>query len=251
MPPDRPTTITPPPDPLAGELRRSGFVHIAPGAWRALIGPAPLAGWTDFAASWERLDPDRWMGDGGTYRRRRFAAFAVGGDDIRRKPHQPHFQDRAYNPLNGGVDRWFSAVEPAIGDHPFTRALLATGGTLADRLTDTPGTEWHVEMHQFRILAQPGETASPTPEGLHRDGVAAVLMMLVGRDNITGGISQITDPAGRVLARIALAEPLEAIVLDDRRLRHAVSPIRTIDPDRPGRRDVLVLTFRHMNGVPA
>ena len=34
----------------------------------------------------------------------------AGDRRIRRKPHQPHYQSRDYNPLNGGIERWFEPV---------------------------------------------------------------------------------------------------------------------------------------------
>ena len=40
-----------------------------------------------------------------------------------------------------------------------------------------------------------------------------------------------------------LAEPFDAMVLDDARVRHGVSPIRPIDPAQPALRDVLVVTL--------
>ena len=51
------------------------------------------------------------MADGGRYRKRRFAVF--GGERraaIVRKPHQPHYQSRDYNTLNGGIERWFEPM---------------------------------------------------------------------------------------------------------------------------------------------
>ena len=55
------------------------------------------------------------MADGGRYRKRRHAAFgARAGEPIHRKPHQPHYQSRDYNPLNGGIARWFDPVLPEI-----------------------------------------------------------------------------------------------------------------------------------------
>ena len=42
-----------------------------------------------------------------------------------RKPHQPHYQSRDYNPLNGGIERWFEPVTDEIGAHPTLRAILA------------------------------------------------------------------------------------------------------------------------------
>ena len=39
---------------------------------------------------------------------------ASAGEPIHRKPHQPHYQSRDYNPLNGGIERWFAPVLPEI-----------------------------------------------------------------------------------------------------------------------------------------
>lgn len=230
--------------PFVARLEASGFAHAVAAEWRSILTSSRLADWASFAASWQRLDPDRWMADGGAYRRRRFATFTVRGGTVARKPHQAHFQSSRYNHLNGGVDRWFSPVETAIGDHPVTQALLTVGTAMANLLTGDQHSGWHAEMHQFRVAARAGEHAFPTPEGLHRDGVAAVLMMLVGRDNVAGGVTSITDVRGRPLARITLTNPLDAIMLDDRRLRHAVSAIAPAMAGRPATRDALVITFR-------
>ena len=69
------------------------------------------------------------------------------------------------------------------------RAVLTTCQRLFDRLTpaDMRPPAWHVEMHQFRIEARPGQSGKPTPEGMHRDGVDWVLVLLVSRVNIASG----------------------------------------------------------------
>ncbi len=74
-------------------------------------GPGAVAAWDAFADSWNDLGLDRFMADGGRYRKRRFAAFSASPDgEVVRKPHQPHYQSRDYNGLNGGVQRWFEPV---------------------------------------------------------------------------------------------------------------------------------------------
>jgi hypothetical protein len=78
---------------------------------------------------------------------------------------------------------------------------------------------------------------------MHRDGVDFVLVLLVGRRNVAHGVSSISDPGGTPLIRVQLAEPFDAMVLDDARVRHGVSPIRPIDPAHPALRDVLVVTL--------
>jgi hypothetical protein len=145
--------------------------------------------------------------------------------------------------LNGGFVRWFSPVERAIGYHPVTINLLQIGEALAGALAGWTEPAWHAEMHQFRIAADAMEAGHPTHEGLHRDGVSAVLMMLVGRHNVAGRVTTITED-GRFVAEVTLSQPRSAVLLDDSRLHHCVSPITAADSDRPGWRDALVLTFR-------
>ena len=230
------------------DLRRAlddqGFAHLAAPAMGDLLGPAALAGWDAFAATWEDLGPDLYMADGGRYRRRRHAAFRMIGGLATRKPHQPHFQSRDYNPLNGGVQRWFEPVGPVAEVSPVTDGVLR----LCDAAFAPPGPgqappDWHVEFHQFRIEAQPGEVGHPTPEGLHRDGVDWAFVMLVARRNVAEGITSIGAPDGAELGRFTLAAPTDAVFLDDRRILHGVTPIPPLDPNQPAFRDVLVVTL--------
>ena len=110
--------------------------------------------------------------------------------------------------------------------------------------TTSAGT-WHVEVHQFRIEARVGTPGHPTPEGVHRDGVDFVLVLLVSRDNIVSGTT--TVYAGNPLGSFTLTEPLDAALVDDHRVAHGVTAIAPLDPSRPGHRDVLVVTFRSQN----
>ena len=224
----------------------SGFALVRAPAMRAVLEEAGLADWECFARSWDDLGVDAYMADGGRYRRRRFACFRAGPAGIVRKPHQPHYQSRDYNPLNGGIQRWFDPVAQAIGGHPALRAILATCQTLFDRLTppSVRPASWHVEIHQFRIEARPGLEGRPTPEGMHRDGVDWVLVLLVSRVNISEGETSIGDLAMRPLGSFTLTDPLDAAVTDDNRVHHGVTPVTQLDPAQPGHRDVLVVTFR-------
>jgi hypothetical protein len=231
---------------LAGPLCRDGFVHAHAGDMRAILTARGLVDWAGFAASWNELGVDSYMADGGRYRRRRHAAFSAGPAGIRRKPHQPHYQSRDYNPLNGGIARWFDPVTEATARHPALHAIL---GFCLDIFTGcTPEASrpaaWHVEMHQFRVESRAGETGKPTPEGLHRDGVDWVLVLLVARANVTSGETSIHDLQQRHLGSFTLTEPMEAALVDDDRVYHGVTPVTPIDPSAPAYRDVLVLTFR-------
>ena len=229
--------------PLAETVAREGFAFLEGADMRALLqGCGPLTDWDVFAASWDDLGLDTYMADGGRYRKRRHAVFAADAAGIRRKPHQPHYQSRDYNALNGGIERWFAPVTEGIGAGPSLTTILGLCRALFDRLTPAP--TWHIEVHQFRIEARAAEPGRPTPEGTHQDGVDHVLVLLIGRRNVREGVTTVTDLAGRPLGSFTLAEPFDAALVDDNRVMHGVTPIEPIDPACPGGRDVLVVTFR-------
>jgi len=223
-----------------------GFVSVPAADFRSLAGEASLTAWTAFARSWDHLRIDEFMAGGGRFRRRRFGRFQATRGVITRAPHGPHFQDRTYNPLNGGIDRWFEPVSSAIGSHPITTRLLELCVDVFSRASGSSAKEsvWKIEMHQFRIEPGRREIGKPTPEGMHRDGVDFVLVALIGRIGVAGGVTDIADATGRSLGAFTLTEPLDAVFLDDRRVRHGVTPLEILAPRRPAHRDVLVLTLR-------
>jgi len=229
---------------IAAALRDTGFCRAPPAEADALLGPDAVAGWDAFAESWNDLGLDRFMADGGRYRRRRFAAFSVSPERTARKPHQPHYQSRDYNGLNGGVQRWFEPIRDPVADHPVTRAVLREGLALFHPLTADPPRSWHVELHQFRIEAGDGETGLPTPEGTHRDGVDWVIVMLVDRHNVASGVTDIFAANGERLGAFTLEQARDMVFLDDHRVLHGVTAIRPLKPGEAARRDVLVATFR-------
>ena len=240
-------------DQLTATMAVEGFAFEHGAEMRVMFARhGSLADWAKFAASWDDLGLDTYMADGGRYRKRRHATFgARSGEPIRRGPHQPHYQSRDYNALNGGIARWFDPVLPEIAAGPSLTTTLATCRALFERLAaarDGDIPDWHIEIHQFRIEARSGVEGRPTPEGMHRDGVDYVLVLLIGRRNIQSGVTTIHDTSGRDLGSFILAEPFDAAWVDDHRMMHGVTPVEPIDPSRPGFRDVLVVTFRRADG---
>ena len=226
-------------------IAQDGFVFSGGAAMRELLGaPEALADWPLFRDSWNHLQLDSYMADGGRYRRRRHAVFAAApGGPILRQPHQPHVQALEYNPLHGGVARWFEPVDAGIGDGPGMRTILAFCRALFGGLA--PSTRaWRIEVHQFRIEALGTEPGRPTPEGLHRDGVDYVLVLLIDRVNIASGMTAIHAFDGRALGQFTLTDPFDAALVDDSRVAHGVTPVEAIDPSAPAYRDVLVVTFK-------
>jgi hypothetical protein len=228
---------------IAAELRAHGFAFVAGADMSALLTRGgPLSDWDVFRASWNDMPLDEYMADGGRYRRRRHAVYMAQAEgSIVRAAHQPHYQSRDYNRLNGGIERWFAPVDAAIAEGASMRAMLACARTMFEEVAGARA--WRVEVHQFRIEARPGAAGRPTPEGIHRDGVDYVIVLLIDRVNIVSGTTTIHALAGEPLGSFTLASPLDAAILDDARVAHGVTPIEPLEHDRPAYRDVLVLTF--------
>lgn len=237
--------IAPSIESLQNALTAHKFVRLDGPAMREQVAAhGALADWDAFAASWDHLGPDTYMADGGRYRRRRHAVF-TGHDagPISPAPHQPHYQSRDYNNLNGGVERWFEPVDLSVSSGPTCAALLAFCRDVFSRTAPGP-RPWHIEMHQFRIEAKPGTAGKPTPEGMHRDGVDFVLVMMIKRTNIKRGETIMTAADQTPLGQFTLSQPFDAVLLDDAHVFHGVTPVEAFDPALPAFRDVLVLTFR-------
>jgi hypothetical protein len=232
-------------DGVQSAISARGYAFVQGDAMRELLAPfGQLADWGGFADSWNTLELDTHMADGGRYRRRRYAAYEVARDgSISRKPHQPHFQAIDYNPLNGGVARWFEPVATEVGAGASMRSILGCCRSLfANLAPDVP--IWQIEVHQFRIEARSGEQGRPTPEGLHRDGVDYVLVLLIDRRNIASGMTSIHTLDGKPLGHFTLTNPFDAALVDDTRVAHGVTAVEPLDATQPAFRDVLVVTFR-------
>ncbi|TAJ90220.1 MAG: hypothetical protein EPO41_18325 [Reyranella sp.] len=230
---------------IRAAVERAGYAFVEASDMRtALARFGSLADWPAFAESWNDLEVDTYMGDGGRYRKRRFGVYAAERQGaIVRAPHQPHYQTLDYNTLNGGIERWFKPVTEEIGSGASMRTILEYCRALFGRLVPE-AKKWHIEVHQFRIEAKTGEAGKPTPEGMHRDGVDYVLVLLINRRNIASGTTTVHDLDKRVLGSFTLTDPLDAALVDDSRCYHGVTPVEPENPAQPAYRDVLVVTFK-------
>jgi hypothetical protein len=225
--------------------------HLLPAAEMAgLVGAGP-ADWDRFGRNWDDLTVDRYMRDGGTYRRRRYGHFVL--DTTTRAltvlPHGSYRQETEVNPLNGGIDRHFDPLTEAFLADPLTTAIVLTLGEIFAAVEGEP--IWDVKLHPFRITNTPLEYGKPAPQGRHRDGGTFVTSLLVGRSNVTGGESSVWTDDGIRLFSGTMLEPGDQILLDDRRLMHDVTDLQPVDDRRPSHRDVLIIDFDVAGGGAA
>jgi hypothetical protein len=225
-------------------LQRDGFAFATADQMRDQLDAQALGDWPAFAASWNELGPDTYLAARGRHRRRRHAVFSADArGEIRREPHQPHYQSLSYNVLQGDIQRWFEPVQPAVAKGASLRRILAYCRELFGALAPTT-RRWHIEVHQFRIEARADEAGEPTPEGVHRDGVDYVLVLLIDRANIESGTTTIHAHDGALLGSFTLTHALDAALVDDARVCHGVTAVTPLDPRQPAHRDVLVVTFK-------
>jgi hypothetical protein len=229
-------------DDIARTLSADGYVHAS---LTGVLGPAVMNGpdWASFAASWDDLRLDPYMGDGGRYRLRRYSEFTIDSTSRRvvLRPHVPYSQPVDINHLNGGIQRLYEPFDHAVTGG---RTLADVLGWCVSTLTaaEAPG-RWTVQAFQNRILARAGEIGQPTPEGLHRDGVEYVLTLLVDRTSVEGGASAVyAADTGTRVAEVTLTEPGELIFANDVRMLHSVTPLSPAH-GVAGHRDVLIAMF--------
>ena len=151
----------------------SGFVFVQAPQMRATLGDgacrigtrSPRAG--TISGSTPTWPMAAATGSGGTRRS------APGRTGSARKPHQPHYQSRDYNALNGGIARWFEPVlehdggdqlvpgDPAVLQRAVQRA--DPGAVLACRGAPVP----------HRGAARPGRAADAGGDASGRGGLGA------------------------------------------------------------------------------
>ena len=92
----------------------------------------------------------------------------------------------------------------------------------------------------IRIAARDGKMGKPTPEGVHRDGVDFVIVVMIKRVNIDSGATTIYDLDNTLVGEFTLLEAFDMVLVNDRKLYHGVTPITQLDPDSEAARDGLI-----------
>jgi hypothetical protein len=195
--------------------------------------------WSSLQELWGSLPLDNYMRDEGKYRRRRYSC--VLHDQVDKKTDligdSSFYQSKEINPLNGGVVRRFEPVPMNLLANVIVTRLLDYFASATGR------NECQINVHQHRIVARGAAHGKPTPEGIHRDGVGHIVMMLVAKVNVQGGTSTLYDNCKQPVAAYTLTEPGDYIFLADQTCLHSASRVRAIPPFDFGYRDMLFLEF--------
>ncbi|MDG4807550.1 2OG-Fe dioxygenase family protein [Micromonospora sp. WMMD1120] len=188
----------------------------------------------DVADSYGDLKFDEYMGDN---RYRRFAQFRMFRADDRwefeRLPLRPYVTFSKYNPVAGGIRRYYQPIE--VDFTPFIRAG-------AEEIPLDTDQQWQVNVHQFRIVVKKDVEGVVVPEGPHSDGRDYVLIGVFGRHGITGAEMTLMSPSvDGTPFHTSTLEAGQGVVFADREMFHYVSEIEPIAEE--GHRDTLIATW--------
>ncbi|MFD8978441.1 2OG-Fe dioxygenase family protein [Streptomyces sp. NPDC059564] len=191
--------------------------------------------------SWNDMPVDGYLKGGADYRRRRYSEFRLTDTGLVRAPHGAFHQSLDVNPLHGGVAREFAPMEDEVAASPVLSTLVRG---LLEQLPGTFDTaNGIIGVHQIRITATRDAAGLPAPEGIHEDGHHFVAQVLIRRENVEGGRSQLFDRNREPIFSTLLTEPFETVIIDDRRVFHGVSAIEP-GSDLPfAVRDMMLVDF--------
>ena len=232
---------------LTNDLVTQGYTLLvdtkSDSSWNALLD-SNHDNLISFHSSWNNLPADEFLSDGGHYRFRRYSVFnwQMTSNKLELLPHEPHFQSTYRNNMNGGINRDYEPFEKITLDNPVLSSIIQF---VTQHISFKKQKQWRIQAHQFRIVANDTEAGLPTPEGIHRDGADFILIMLLNRHNIRGGVNHIYDDSKRLVFGGILENLGDAVIIDDRKVWHGVSEVYPDDESQKSYRDVLVLTFHN------
>jgi hypothetical protein len=228
---------------IAPKLSREGAAFLSGICFGSLLSP-PAFG--EFASAWSNLGQDEYLPGGATYRKRRYGRLLAKpgpGNSYTLNPMSPAtFQQPAeLIPLYRGRPRTF---EPIGEDALVSPLLLALMNIDLAIITAAEGSRdaFIVGLHMIRVVVLLGLSQPPAPEGRHTDGHCYVAMHLMNKRGCVGGESRVFLPgASEPILEATLTESLDTLIVDDRRVEHAVTAVRALEYE--GTRDMLLVDF--------
>jgi hypothetical protein len=211
--------------------------------------PLPTEGsdWQRFAAAWDDLVPDAYLGPAKCRRNRRYGRVLAHRDGtLEPLVGTEFFQSKQINRAFGDQLRVFEPLtDEALASPRFSQILHESVGLVNEA---AGARDWELGIHFIRVIADAEEGSEPAPEGRHSDGHEYVVIHLIDRHRCVGGESQVFRRGEeQPQHKVTMTEPLEALALADTEMEHAVSEIRTEERCDCGWRDTMIVDF---NTVP-
>ena len=196
-----------------------------------------------FIDSWENLILDEHLKDGGRYRFRRYGRFILdpSASRLEPQPNKPYFQSQDYNSLHGGIERIFAPL--LEGENQFLQELIWFDFSQLPIPAELSSVKWNTGVHQIRIIADPLSVGKPTPEGIHHDGEMFTIQHHLQRRNVQGGTFSVYDNEQKLLEEWKQIHCFDSVYLEDVKIMHGVSDIKSKNRKTVGLRDILLIDF--------
>ena len=179
---------------------------------------------------------------GGSQRYRRFDQYHIRFVDRSWKlvllPHRPFIQSRKYNRFAGGLLRDFEplCIDPAIYVDVCAKAIPLP-----------VDIEWQINVHQCRVIAQPGILGISVPEGPHQDGHEYTAILVSKRHQINGALTSLYPVGEGEAFFTTVLENNQALVFSDERMFHYTSNLEPFNGF--GHRDLWMIVFDKWDGA--
>ncbi len=195
-----------------------------------LLSPAMQAAWEELQAAYPALPVDEYLPGAARYRFRRWGRFQLNPitGALNLLPHTTYFQSTDINEVTGGIVRDFAPLTDDLAQNPFLHELIRFDFAQFPLTPEQKVGPWTVDAHLMRVIAQPGESGQPTPEGIHRDGAEFVTVHIAELENVTGGMVTIYDDDKQPIESFTLQNVLDAYLFEDPVVWHGVTPIRPV-----------------------
>jgi hypothetical protein len=225
------------------EIQRQGFTKIPANEW--VIPPGLARHWERLRADWDSLEPDKFLKDGATFRRRRYGRYywSPKDDVLLSLPNECYFQPEDQNSYAGGIDRQFAPLLAGSVENPFLLELIRCSFDQLPVESERRLQSWEVRVHQIRIVSTPSQIGEPAPEGIHQDGTDFLTLHLVHRDNVDGAESTIYDLDRNPIFRYTMTNSMDTLILEDSRVMHGVTSVLSADGKSTATRDLLGIDF--------
>lgn len=199
-------------------------------------------------AHWNDLCVDEYIEGDYKFRSRRYSQiqYIPETQNFTMLENVPYNQPKSINSYVGGVDKNFEPMTEKMFNDGSFRKLISTSFAMFDIENEYLSQPWTIETHVFRLTAEGTTETTPTPEGIHRDGIPLGALHLIDKDRVEGGISHIYTLDEELLAINSLNDALQSFYCWDNRVKHYATPFWA-NTDGEGHRDILVYGFHLPN----
>jgi len=148
------------------------------------------------------------------------------------QPHRVFLQSPEFNMAVGGIDRILEPLD--IDPEPEVDAILKA-------FEFDTAIDWHVKLHQIRVITTEDIAGITVTEGPHRDGQDLQIVAVFRRHNIVGGASQFLPTGGGEVFFEEVVPEGHAVCNEDTHMWHNATDIIQKDKSEMGYRDIWIM----------